>query len=177
MLLLSKVWRDIVKVNKKQLTLTVNGEEHILLINPDDTLLNVLRNQLNLTGVKEGCNSGECGACVVFVGNKLVNSCLYIALEADGEELLTIEGLSQNGDMHPIQQSFIDAGAVQCGYCTPGMVLATKDLLDRNPEPQNEDIIETFNGHLCRCTGYVKVFDAIRLAKEYCENDKLEETI
>jgi len=139
---------------KHSITLIVNDDEYNLEVNSNETLLSVLRNRLHLTGVKEGCGVGECGACVVIIDGVIVNSCLTLAVEVDGSRILTIEGISKANQLNEIQQSFIDNGAIQCGFCTPGFILAVKSLLDRNSSPTDKDIEEAFSGHLCRCTGY-----------------------
>jgi aerobic-type carbon monoxide dehydrogenase small subunit (CoxS/CutS family) len=145
---------------KHLLTLTVNGEHYEVFVEPWKTLSEVLREELYLTGVKEGCHTGYCGACTVIIDGKSVKSCLILALQVNGKDILTIEGLESNG-LHPLQQAFIDHFAVQCGYCTPGMILSAKALLDRNPRPTEEEIREAISGNLCRCTGYVKIVEAI----------------
>ncbi len=126
----------------------------------------MVREQLALTGSKEGCGTGDCGACSMIVDGKLITSCLMLAPEADGSEVLTIEGLARNGELHPVQQSFIEAGGVQCGFCTPGMIMATKALLDRNSRPTLEDVRLGLAGNLCRCTGYAKIYEAGLAAAE-----------
>lgn len=146
--------------------LAVNGRTHRLSVEPRHSLLHVLREDLGLTGVKNGCEDGDCGACVVLVDGEPVNSCLMLAVEAEGCEVTTIEGLSHDEELSPIQQAFVQAGAVQCGYCTPGMVLATQALLARNPDPSADYVKAALVGHLCRCTGYVKILDAVQLAAE-----------
>ena len=148
------------------LNLTVNGEPYQLDIEPHRTLLDVVRDDLRLTGAKEGCGTGDCGACSMIVDGRLVTSCLLLAVEADGANVLTIEGLARDGKLHPVQQAFIDQGAVQCGFCTPGMILAAKCLLDRNPHPSEEEIRRAVAGNLCRCTGYTKIVQAIAAAAE-----------
>jgi aerobic carbon-monoxide dehydrogenase small subunit len=150
---------------KKELHINVNGDEHHLLVATQRTLLEVLRDQLGLTGTKNGCGAGECGACTVLLDGQPVNSCLTLAHEADGREVVTIEGLAQGGVLHPVQQAFVEEGAIQCGFCTPGMVLTTKALLDRNPDPTQEEILEGLRGNLCRCTGYVKIVEAVKTAQ------------
>ena len=145
-----------------RITLIVNGSQEVLDVEENKTLLSVLRNQLQLTGTKEGCGSGDCGACTVLMNGKAVNACLVLAMEADGQEITTIEGLGQTGNLHPLQRSFIAHGAIQCGFCTPGMVLAAKALLDENPHPTEEEIRKGLAGNLCRCTGYVKIVEAIQ---------------
>jgi aerobic carbon-monoxide dehydrogenase small subunit len=148
---------------KKQIvTMTVNGFETDVAVEPNDTLLEVLRDALGLTGVKEGCSEGVCGACTVIMNGEPIRSCLTLALEAEGADVITIEGLGSQGAMHPLQQSFIDKGAVQCGFCTPGMILSSKALLDGNPNPTDEEIENALAGNLCRCTGYAKILDAVR---------------
>ncbi|MGA2990621.1 MAG: (2Fe-2S)-binding protein [Candidatus Korobacteraceae bacterium] len=149
---------------KKTISLTVNGESHTVEVDAKDLLLLVLREKLGLTGTKEGCGTGECGACTVLVNGEPVNSCLYLAVRADGKSVLTIEGLAQGGQLHPLQQAFIDNAAVQCGFCAPGMLLSAKALLDRNPRPTEREIREGIAGNICRCTGYVKVVKAIQQA-------------
>ncbi len=126
----------------------------------------MVREQLALTGSKEGCGTGDCGACSMIVDGRLITSCLMLAPEADGSEVLTIEGLARNGELHPVQQSFIEAGGVQCGFCTPGMIMATKALLDRNSRPTLEDVRLGLAGNLCRCTGYAKIYEAVLTAAE-----------
>jgi carbon-monoxide dehydrogenase small subunit len=150
---------------KKQITLTVNENEYDLLVNHNETLAQLIRGpQIGLTGTKQGCELGDCGACTVLLDGKAVNSCLILAAQVDGSKVTTIEGLSQNGKLHPIQQAFVDAGAIQCGYCTPGMVLKAKALLDTRPSPTRQEIREAMVGNLCRCTGYFKIVNAIEKA-------------
>jgi len=145
---------------------TVNGKQYELIIEPQMTLLDVLRNPLGLMGTKYACGTGDCGACTVLVEGKPVLSCLTLAATVKGKEILTIEGLAEGNNLHPIQQAFVETGAVQCGFCTPGMVLATKALLDENPDPTPEDVQAGLGGNLCRCTGYVKIVDAVLTAAE-----------
>jgi len=140
---------------------TINGEQIALEIPAQLRLVELLRDTLGLTGTKEGCGEGECGACTVILDGEIVNSCLLMAMQADGREIVTIEGVAQGDQIHPIQQSFIDQGAVQCGYCTPGMVLAAKALLDKNPHPDRQAIKVALSGNVCRCTGYEKIIDAV----------------
>jgi aerobic carbon-monoxide dehydrogenase small subunit len=146
---------------KQQVTFTINEEPHELLVEPHELLVDVLRDRLDLTGTKVGCGTGDCGACTVIVDGKPVNSCLMLAVEANGKEILTIEGLAKNGKLHPIQEAFVEEGAIQCGFCTPGMVLSAKALLDRNPQPTEGEIRMEIAGNICRCTGYAKIVDAI----------------
>jgi carbon-monoxide dehydrogenase small subunit len=148
----------------KPLNLCVNGEPTQLLVEEEETLLEVLRNRLMLTGTKQGCGEGQCGHCTVLLNGKAVNSCLSLALEAEGGEVLTIEGLARRGKLHPIQKAYVDAGAIQCGYCTPGMILAIYSLLKENPQPDEEQIREGIKGVMCRCTGYYKVIEAVKQA-------------
>jgi carbon-monoxide dehydrogenase small subunit len=149
-----------------QIRLRVNGEERTLDVTPYTRLLDLIREDLGLTGVKEGCGKGECGACTVIMNGELTASCLVPAPQADGAEILTIEGLAADGKLHPIQESFIEAGAVQCGFCIPGMVLAGKRLLDENPDPKEEDVRYGLSGNICRCTGYAKIIDAVMMAAD-----------
>jgi len=142
----------------------VNGRPVELTVAPNRRLLDVLRDDLGLTGTKEGCGEGECGACTVLLDGRPVNSCLVLAPEASGKKIVTIEGLSEDGRLHPIQQAFLEAGAVQCGFCTPGMILAAAALLEENPRPDERAIRTAISGNLCRCTGYVKIVEAVRLA-------------
>ena len=137
----------------------VNGEARRLEVFPMARLLDVLREQLQLTGTKEGCGEGECGACTVIIDGQIVNSCLVPMAQVDGTQITTIEGVADGGDLHAVQQAFIDHGGAQCGICTPGMVLAAVDLLKRNPEPTENDIRNGLAGNLCRCTGYMKIFE------------------
>jgi carbon-monoxide dehydrogenase small subunit len=146
---------------KKQISLKVNGREHTLSVEPRQTLLDTLRYDLRLTGTKEGCGDGNCGSCTILMDGQAVNSCLVLAVEADGHNLITIEGLAQDGKLHPLQQSFIDEGAVQCGFCTPGMIMNAKAILDVNPHPTEEQVRLAIAGNLCRCTGYDKIVRAI----------------
>ncbi len=149
-----------------EITLIVNETTHTLTTLPNRTLLDILREDLGLTGAKNGCESGECGACTVLMNGAAVNACLVLAGQADGCTVETIEGLSKSGQLHPIQQAFVDAGAVQCGFCIPGMVMASKALLDRNPQPEEEDIRQALAGNICRCTGYTKIIQAVQMAAE-----------
>ena len=144
----------------------VNGKEVELIIEPHMLLIDVLRDGLGLTGTKYGCGAGDCGACTVLINGKPAFSCLTLAVTAKGKDILTIEGISEKGSLHPIQQAFVDRGAVQCGFCTPGMVLSAKALLDENPSPTNDEIRTGLAGNLCRCTGYVKIIDAVESAAQ-----------
>jgi len=149
---------------KIEIRFRVNGEDRVVRCWPMSRLVDVLRRELGLTGVKEGCGEGECGACAVLMDGELVNSCLIPAAQAEGAGILTVEGLSAGEELHPIQQAFLEEGGTQCGICTPGMILAAKSLLDRNPAPEEPEIREALAGNLCRCTGYVKIVDAVRRA-------------
>jgi carbon-monoxide dehydrogenase small subunit len=151
---------------KHKIQLWVNRELYELLVEPRDTLLKVLRENLGLTGTKKGCDTGDCGACTVLLNGRPVNSCLVLAVEADGAEITTIEGLAKGNELHPIQEAFIQHGAVQCGYCTPGMIISAKALLDENPDPSEYEVRRAIAGNLCRCTGYVKIIKAIMAASK-----------
>ena len=151
---------------KIPITLTVNGEPHEVLVSPTEFLVDVLRDKLGLTGTKKGCGIGDCGACTVLLDGKPVLSCLTLALSCQGREITTIEGLASGPELHPIQRAFVDKGAIQCGFCTPGMILSAKALLERVPNPTEEDIRRGIAGNLCRCTGYVKIVEAIAHAAE-----------
>jgi carbon-monoxide dehydrogenase small subunit len=146
---------------KTLITCNVNGEEHTVLADTRDTLLALLRDRLALTGTKEGCSNGNCGTCTVLLDGAAVNACLVLALETPGCDIVTIEGLSDGATLHPIQQALVDFGGTQCGFCTPGIVLSAKALLDENSRPTNEDIRQALAGNLCRCTGYGKIVEAI----------------
>jgi aerobic carbon-monoxide dehydrogenase small subunit len=146
-----------------RVTLTVNGSTRSADVDPAASLLTLLRIGLGLTGTKQGCGNGECGACTVLLDGEPVNSCLVFAAQCEGRNVLTIEGLSESGELDRLQSAFADAGAVQCGFCTPGMIMSGKALLMRNPRPTRKEIAEAISGNLCRCTGYVKIVDAIEL--------------
>ena len=146
--------------------LTVNGERREADAWAGESLLFVLRERLGLPGSKNACEQGECGSCSVLLDGRLVCACLVLAAQAEGREVVTVEGLGAGGELHPVQEAFAATGAVQCGFCTPGLVVATVDLLQRNPSPSDDEIREALSGNLCRCTGYAKIFDAVRLAAE-----------
>ncbi len=148
----------------KRIQFTINQEAVSLEVEPHWTLLRVIRDVLGLTGTKEGCGEGDCGACTVLVDGKAVNACLILAVDTHGQSITTIEGLARNGQLHPLQEAFIDHGAIQCGFCTPGMILSAKALLDTNPQPSEEEIRFAIAGNLCRCTGYAKIVTAIQAA-------------
>ncbi|HEX2505499.1 MAG TPA: (2Fe-2S)-binding protein [Gaiellaceae bacterium] len=147
-----------------RITLTVNGDSQEADVWGGESLLFTLRERLGLPGSKNACEQGECGSCSVLLDGELVCACLVLAAQADGHDVITVEGLGAGGDLHPVQQAFVEAGAVQCGFCTPGLVVATADLLARRPDPTEDEIREALSGNLCRCTGYAKIFDAVRLA-------------
>lgn len=154
-------------MKKMAITLTVNGQVHRLETQPNKTLLRLLREELGLTAVKDACGGeGECGACTVLMDGKPVNSCLVLAGQADGHEIRTVEGLAEDGRLHPLQRAFVEAGAVQCGYCTPGAILSALYLLEHHPRPSEEQIREALVGNLCRCTGYAKMIAAVQQAAE-----------
>ncbi|MEC9488935.1 MAG: (2Fe-2S)-binding protein [Halanaerobium sp.] len=153
-------------MNLLKVTLTVNGERRTLEVKARTRLIDLLRDGLRMTGTKEGCGKGECGACSVIMDGKLVPSCLILAKQADGTSIITSEGLNRDGQLHPIQKAFIESGAIQCGFCTPGMVLAALALLAENPRPSREEIRKGLAGNICRCTGYEKIIAAIELAAE-----------
>jgi carbon-monoxide dehydrogenase small subunit len=147
-----------------RIELTVNGERHEASVWAGESLLFALREHLGLPGSKNACEQGECGSCSVLLDGKLVCACLVLAAQADGHEVVTVEGLGSEGQLHRVQEAFVETGAVQCGFCTPGLVVATAALLDQNPDPSDDEIREALSGNLCRCTGYAKIFDAVRLA-------------
>jgi len=149
---------------KTRISLTVNGESHELLVPVHKTLLEVLREDLGLTGTKHGCELGECGACAVLADGKPLLSCLMLAVECEGAEITTVEGLAADGRLHPLQECFADLGAAQCGYCTPGILITAKALLDHEPRPSRERICEALSGNLCRCTGYLQIVEAVEAA-------------
>jgi carbon-monoxide dehydrogenase small subunit len=146
------------------ITPTVNGDARELDVSPETSLLHVLRDELDLNGVKGACEQGECGSCTVWLDGELVCSCLVPAVQADGRDVRTVESLAHDGSLHPVQEAFVETGAIQCGFCTPGMVVAAVDLLERDPYPDEAAIGEALAGHLCRCTGYRKIVEAVQLA-------------
>jgi len=149
---------------KQLINLIVNGESREVLVKPSESLLYVLREKLGMTGAKHGCDTGKCGSCTVLLDGKPIRSCLSLAISVRDREITTIEGLSRNGDLHPIQQAFIEYGAVQCGFCTPGMILFTKAFLEENPNPTDDEIKHALVANICRCTGYAKIIEAIQMA-------------
>jgi len=151
---------------------TVNGRVEEKDVREDERLLDVIRDDLQLTGTKEGCGEGECGACTVLIDGKAVVSCLVLAPQVDGKEILTIEGLAPGEELHPIQRAFVEKGAVQCGFCTPGFIMSTYALLTSNIDPSDEEILAALEGNLCRCTGYAKIIEAVRYAAELMRRQK-----
>ena len=149
-----------------KITLTVNGTERTVVTDSQRSLLDVLREDLNVTGPKYGCGEGQCGACSVLIDGKRILSCITPAVNADGKKITTIEGLAEGDALHPVQQAFLDEGAMQCGYCTPGMILTAVALLQENPKPTDEQIVEWMNGNICRCNGYTKILKAVRRAAD-----------
>jgi carbon-monoxide dehydrogenase small subunit len=156
----------------KNINLTINEKEILISVDEDLRLIDLLRDKLGLIGTMEGCGEGECGACTVIMDGETVNSCLVMAFQADGSNILTIEGMAKDGVLHPVQRAYIEEGAVQCGFCIPGMVLSTKALLDKNPSPNRDEIREGISGNLCRCTGYNKMLNATERAMKYIEGEK-----
>jgi carbon-monoxide dehydrogenase small subunit len=153
-------------MEKRIIQLTVNGEEYETVVAPNQTLLEVMRDELYLTGTKEGCSEGACGTCTVLLDGKPVRSCLTLAVEVQGREITTIEGLASMGELHPVQRAFVEYGAIQCGFCAPGMILTTKALLDENPSPTEQEARRAISGNVCRCTGYAKIVEAMLKAAE-----------
>ncbi len=145
-----------------KITITVNGETELVEVTSNMTLLHLLREKLALTGTKNGCSAGECGACTVMLNHEPVNSCMVLAVECDGADILTVEGLAHDGVLDPVQQAIVDHGGVQCGFCTPGILISARALLDRNPKPSEAEIREAIVGNLCRCTGYLRIVEAIQ---------------
>lgn len=160
---------------KQLMTFYVNGTEHTLAVEPNTTLIDLLREQLHLTGVKKGCDDGDCGACSVLCDGKVIPSCTTLAAEVQNCQITTIEGIAQKGKLHPVQQAFVDCFAIQCGFCTPGMVIATIALLNENPDPDEEEIRDFLRGNICRCTGYTKIIDAVMQAKEVMKKERQTE--
>lgn len=154
------------------ITVTINGAAEYLAVRPNMTLLQMLREELGLTGTKNGCEAGECGACTVLLDGEPVNACMVLGVEADGHQVVTVEGLAEGEELSPLQQSFIERNAVQCGFCTPGMLTSAHALLQRHPKPTEDEIEEAVLGNLCRCTGYVRIVDAIRVAARLSGADR-----
>ncbi|MDR3567066.1 MAG: (2Fe-2S)-binding protein [Syntrophobacteraceae bacterium] len=157
------------------ISLRVNKEDYKVMVRPGESLLDVLRNRLGMTGTKECCNEGDCGACTVIMGGRAVNACLVLAVEAEGEEILTVEGLARGSALHPLQEAFIKCGGFQCGFCTPGMLMSAKALLDENIDPTEDEIRRGISGNLCRCTGYVKIIDSIKEAASVMRQGESDE--
>lgn len=155
------------------LELTVNGRDHQVLVETTTTLLEVLRDKLMITSAKVGCNTGDCGTCSVILDGKLVRSCITNALTTQGKEVITVEGVAQAGELHPLQKAFHEHYGAQCGFCTPGMIMAAKALLDENPTPTQDEVKEALAGNLCRCTGYVKIIDSVLAASEEMANKEV----
>jgi len=151
---------------KQAIELNINGDTHEILVSPNNTLLEVLRDKLGLMGTKRGCDLGACGACTVLINGDAYLSCIMLAVDAIGKEILTIEGLAEGGDLHPLQRSFVENGGLQCGFCTPGMILTAKAILDEEKHPTEEVIKRKMAGNLCRCTGYKKIFEAVMSVTE-----------
>jgi aerobic-type carbon monoxide dehydrogenase small subunit (CoxS/CutS family) len=159
---------------KTHIQLSLNGESIEVAFAPHKTLLEVLREDLALTGTKHGCELGECGVCTVLIDGQPMLSCLFLGLDAEGREVTTIEGMADGGQLHPLQETFADLGAAQCGYCTPGFLLVAKELLEKNPSPQRNEIIDALAGNLCRCTGYIKIYEAVELAAARMRGEEIE---
>ena len=159
---------------KSLIKFTLNGEETEVAFAPHKTLLEVLREDLALTGTKHGCELGECGVCTVLIDGQPMLSCLFLGLDAEGRDVTSIEGMAENGQLHPLQDTFADLGAAQCGYCTPAFLLVAKELLEINPRPNREEIKEALAGNLCRCTGYIKIYEAVELAAARMRGEKIE---
>ena len=159
---------------KAHIEFNLNGEQVEVAFAPHKTLLEVLREDLNLTGTKHGCELGECGTCTVLVDGRALLSCLALGLDMEGRHVTTIEGMTEGGQLHPLQETFADLGAAQCGYCTPGFLLVAKELLEANPRPTREEIKEALSGNLCRCTGYIKIYEAVELAAARMRGLKVE---
>jgi carbon-monoxide dehydrogenase small subunit len=160
--------------SKKHIRFTLNGEQTEVAFAPHKTLLEVLREDLNLTGTKHGCELGECGTCAVLVDGRSILSCLMLGLDAEGREVKTIEGMADGAELHPLQQTFADLGAAQCGYCSPGFLLVAEELLKKKPNPTRAEIQEALSGNLCRCTGYIKIYEAVELAAARMRGEEME---
>ena len=159
---------------KSHISFTLNGEPAEVAFAPHKTLLEVLREDLALTGTKHGCELGECGTCTVLVDGKSILSCLMLGLDAEEREVTTVEGMAANGKLHPLQDTFADLGAAQCGYCSPGFLLAAKELIEKSPKPSRDEIKEALSGNLCRCTGYIKIYEAVELAAAQMRGEEME---
>jgi len=159
---------------KAHISFTLNGEPAEVAFAPHKTLLEVLREDLMLTGTKHGCELGECGTCTVLVDGKAILSCLMLGLDAEGRDVETIEGIAESSELHPLQDTFADLGAAQCGYCSPGFLLVAKELIDKSPKPSRDEIKEALSGNLCRCTGYIKIYEAVELAAARMRGETME---
>jgi aerobic-type carbon monoxide dehydrogenase small subunit (CoxS/CutS family) len=159
---------------KAHISLSLNGELAEVAFAPHKTLLEVLREDLGLIGTKHGCELGECGTCTVLVDGRSILSCLMLGLDAEGREVTTIEGMAEGGELHPLQDTFADLGAAQCGYCSPGFLLAAKELIEKSPKPSRDEIKEALSGNLCRCTGYIKIYEAVELAAARIRGEEFE---
>ena len=159
---------------KAHIAFTLNGETTEVAFAPHKTLLEVLREDLNLTGTKHGCELGECGTCTVLVDDRALLSCLMLGLDAEGRDVKSIEGMAEGSELHPLQQTFADLGAAQCGYCSPGFLLVAEELLKKNPNPSREVIKEALSGNICRCTGYIKIYEAVELAAARMRGEEME---
>jgi carbon-monoxide dehydrogenase small subunit len=159
---------------KAHISFTLNGERSEVAFAPHKTVLEVLREDLGLTGTKHGCELGECGTCTVLVDGRSILSCLMLGLDAEGRSVTTIEGMAENGRLHPLQDTFADLGAAQCGYCSPGFLLAAKELIEKSPHPSRDEIKEALSGNLCRCTGYIKIYEAVELAAARLRGEEME---
>lgn len=159
---------------KSHISFTLNGEQTEVAFAPHKTLLEVLREDLNLTGTKHGCELGECGTCAVLVDGRSILSCLMLGLDAEGRDIKTIEGMAEGAELHPLQQTFADLGAAQCGYCSPGFLLVAEELLKKNPNPSRPEIQEALSGNLCRCTGYIKIYEAVEMAAAQMRGEEYE---
>jgi len=157
---------------KQEIRLQVNGDFYDVFVKPSETLLDVLRDKLGLMGTKKSCDVGDCGACTVLLDGEPVTSCLTLAVSARGKAITTIEGVAEGQNLHPIQKAFVEHGAIQCGYCTPGMIMTAKAFLEENPDPTEEGIKEAISGNLCRCTGYVKIIEAIKAAAQIIQEER-----
>ena len=157
---------------KRIITLTVNGDRHEVAVSPRQTLLDVIRNDLGLTGSKRGCDIGTCGVCTVIIDGRAILSCLTLAVECEGRSITTIEGISTSDELHPVQKSFIENGAIQCGFCTPGIIMTSKALLDETPRPDDEEIKEALAGTFCRCTGHIKIMESVKKASQPEDEEK-----
>ena len=160
--------------SKKHISFRLNGEQTEVAFAPHKTLLEVLREDLNLTGTKHGCELGECGTCAVLVDGRSILSCLMLGLDAEGRDVKTIEGMAEGAELHPLQQTFADLGAAQCGYCSPGFLLVAEELLKKSPSPTRAEIQEALSGNLCRCTGYIKIYEAVELAAARMRGEDVE---